>query len=125
MLTDHVHMTSAKFLDFVTKVDFTINDVLFSLAEWLHWPKQQLWCVAQACATQCAGCLGLLCLALRGQALLLRIADGRLVRALALCQQGRGFEPRLDLFVSAGGVMPTVIPIKEWEAAVYTRIVRQ
>ena len=47
------------------------------------------------------------------------------VRALALHQQGRGFEPRLDLFVSAGGVMPTVIPIMEWEAAVYTRIVRQ
>ena len=53
------------------------------------------------------------------------IADSRLVRALALCQQGRGFEPRLDLFVSAGGVMPTVIPIKEREAAVYTRVVRQ
>ena len=52
-------------------------------------------------------------------------ADGHLVRALALCQQGHGFEPRLDLFVSAGGVMPTVIPIKEWEAAVYTRILRQ
>ena len=30
---------------------------------------------------------------------LLGIADGRLVRALALGQQGRGFEPRLDLFV--------------------------
>ena len=53
------------------------------------------------------------------------IEDGRSVRALALRQQGRGFEPRLDLFISAGGVMPTVIPIKEWEAAVYTRIVRQ
>ena len=36
-----------------------------------------------------------------------------------------GFEPRLDLFISAGGVMPTVIPIMEREAAVYTRIVRQ
>ena len=53
------------------------------------------------------------------------IADGRSVRALALYQQGRGYEPQLDLFVSAGGVMPTVIPIKKWEAAVYTRIVRQ
>ena len=31
-------------------------------------------------------------------------------RALALHQQGRWFEPRLDLFVTAGGVMPTVIP---------------
>ena len=53
------------------------------------------------------------------------IEDGRSVRALALRQQGRGFKPRLDLFISAGGVMPTVIPIKEWEAAVYTHIVRQ